>query len=58
MIIKVAYVLRYKKDDKYCSTEHIEITEDDLFEYIKEFRKPSTDGLYIENKIEIEGLTI
>ena len=58
MKIKVNYILRYKDGDKYCSTEHIEITEDDLLEYVKEFRKPSTDELYIKNDIEIEGITI
>ena len=58
MKIKVNYILRYKDGDKYCSTEHIDITEDDLLEYIKVFRKPSTDELYIEDGIEIEGLII
>lgn len=56
MKIKVAYTLRWKIKDRYCSTEHIDITEDDLFDYIKMFHPPSTDDLYIDNEIDIEGI--
>ncbi len=55
MKIKLNYILRHKGCNRYCSTEHIEITEQDLLEYVKVFRKPSDDDLYIEDGIEIEG---
>ncbi len=58
MTIKVAYTIRYKNSNRYCSCEHVEITEDDLLEYIKLAHPPSRDDLYIENEIDIEGIFI
>ena len=58
MKVKVTYTIRWKENNKYCSTEHIEINEDDLLEYIKKYKSPSTDELFIENEIEITGFKI
>ena len=55
MKIKVEYDIRWKNDNRWCTREHIEITEDDLLEYVKQFRPPSTDDLYIDDEIEITG---
>lgn len=58
MKIKIAYVVRYKEAGKYCTTEHIELTERDLFNCIKEFYPPSRDDLYIDDDFDIEGFIL
>ena len=56
MTIKVAYTIRYKRTDKYCSTEQVELTKYDLLEIIKRDYPPSRNDLYIEDDIDIEGI--
>ena len=54
--IKVAIVVRQNPNNRYITTEHREINEDDLLRYIKACEPLSQDDLYYEDELEIEGM--